>query len=89
MDGTKPDNLSSLEQILRTIGGSVSLPIALTILPITGLFALFIFVSLYLLHTALVKWDPLYFFIQVVLRSFTPARRKSHTFSDSNTATYA
>ncbi|NOY72670.1 MAG: DUF2892 domain-containing protein [Gammaproteobacteria bacterium] len=90
MDDIHRENLFYIERIFRVIIGIVCLPIAFTILPNTTAFVLLISLSLYLLHTALLKWDPFYFFIEVTLRLFTLARIKIHAFGDNaNVGTYA
>lgn len=90
MDDINRENLFYIERIFRVIIGIFCLPIAFTLLPNTTAFVLLIFLSLYLLHTALLKWDPFYFFIEVTLWLFTLARRKTHTFGDNaNVVRYA
>ncbi len=90
MDDINRENLFYIERIFRVMIGILCLPVAFMILPNTTAFVLLISLSLYLLHTALLKWDPFYFFIEVTLRLFILARRKVHAFDDNaNVVTYA
>jgi hypothetical protein len=78
-------NVTIAERNVRTVAGFVML-FYFFMSPVTPFsFALFVLLSLYLLATALVAWDPVYAFIYKVI-SWLPIRKE---YSQPSTGLYA